>query len=486
MPNRPRYFSSDQAVLGTQGLEALISRSETVDIAEAIFKGQASDGGLFIPDHFPFVDPEIIKQMRNWSYPDIFVEVMNPFFEDTLARKTLERIAKEAYTFKPFAEKISDIDFIVRLDEGPTAAFKDYAAQVLFRFTEALVKEPIGNRLKAFDLLTYIVATSGDTGGAMGVACHGREKMWMVILHSSRVPAEISELQAKQMDTLGENIYVIRVDTDFDGCQALASRLQKDLDLKYMNMTSANSVNIGRLLPQIAYYFYAYSRTAEPNEEIHISVPSGNFGNAVAGLFARRMGLPIRLIIAVNENDVFERFYGTGVYRPASETSVCPSSAMDVNKPSNMRRLFQLYGGQLIGDSNTTIVPDMKRLREELTAYSISSEETYRLVQEFYEQNHKIGDLHSTIEPHGAVAWGAAQRFRQAGYNGKTITFETAHPGKFPESLKKIGIEPVLPECLAKLVDIPHGRFYVTKNDYGAIKLLLINLYQQELSRQRV
>ncbi len=501
-----KYFSSNEAIFGSD-LEKRIADIKTVGLAEAIITGQAPDGGLFMPTHFPSINEEGIKRMKNMPYGNVFVEVMSPFFEGVLARKTLEKIAKEAYTFKPFIEKIYKSDYIARLDEGPTAAFKDYAAQVLFKIVEALIREEpkkentkseivFRQQLKDIKLLTYIVATSGDTGSAMGVACHNIPNMWMAILHSAFIPQHVSELQAKQMDNLEGNIYAIRVKTDFDGCAALASALQKDNNLKYMNMGSANSVNIGRLLPQIAYYFYIYSRAAEKGEEIYVSVPSGNFGNAVAGLFAKRMGLPIKLIIAVNENDVFERFYRTGKYEPAKKTHPSPSNSMNVNWPSNMRRLFQLYNGQLAEEGGTEnsgrrvikriIQPNLEEMRKDMVAYSISDKETHKIVEDFYGEGHMIENLHSTIEPHGAVAWGAAQRFRREGrYNGKIITLETAHPGKFPESLEKISIEPELPKCLASIVNMPQGRHYLLDNDYEQVKSLLIKLYLQELARDK-
>lgn len=487
-----RYFSTNAGIFGTPDLEGRISSGDlpTVGLAEAIILGQADDGGLFMPIRFPKIEPRDIGRMRGMSYSQIFARVMGDFFYGVLTEATLKKIANDAYTFQPYIEQISDADILVRLDEGPTAAFKDYAAQVLFRIVEALRKEvpetevEFRYELKNIPLMSFIVATSGDTGGAMGAACYRREKMWMTILHSSNIPEHVSELQAKQMDTLGSNVYVIRVNTDFDGCASLASRLISDPELKYINPNSANSVNIGRLLPQIAYYFFAYSRIPDQNEQVAVSVPSGNFGNAVAGFFARRIGLPIKLIIGVNENDVFERFYRTGKYEPAESTHPSPSNSMNVNKPSNMRRLFQLYGGQLV-DGRIGVMPNMRELREETSAYCISDAETDRIIRQFYDEFHQVGLLHSTLEPHGAVAWGAAKKYRwETGYNGKIITLETAHPGKFPERIEKIGIRGVvLPKCLARLVDKPHGRYYHVENDYSSAKELIKALYTQELRR---
>jgi len=316
----------------------------------------------------------------------------------------------------------------------------------------------------------------------MGHACLDRENMWMAILHSAHIPQEVTELQAKQMSNLGKNIHPIWIKTDFDGCQQLAQDLQSDPDLKYMNITSANSIDIGRLIPQIAYYFFSYAKVAqEPGEMVYFSVPSGNFGNAVAGLFAIRMGLPAKLIIGVNENDVFERFYRDGIYAPAHETHSSPSNSMNVNWPSNMRRLVQLYGGQLVegrdpDDPDRKIVekwigPNLAAMRAEIVgAFSISDEETHQEIRDFYGEGRMIGDIHSTIEPHGAVAWGATQRYRQStGHNGKIITFETAHPGKFPENLPE-GVEIQLSDSLQRLAHVGHGPYIQLGNNYHALK----------------
>jgi len=440
-----RYFSTNEAIFGTSDLEKWIADGSirTVDLAEAITVGQASDGGLFMPTHFPKFNSEDIRQMKNKSYPEIFVDVMKDFFQDVLPESTLDRIAKEAYPqedpnpFRPFIEQISEIDdirvnYIARLDEGPSAAFKDYAAQVLFRIIEELrIQKPLtimssGQHIGDADLMTFLTATSGDTGGAMGNAVLKRERMWMAILHSSYIGSQISDLQAKQMDTLNNNVQALWVDTDFDGCQKLVQELLKDDSLKYMNLNSANSINIGRLLPQIAYYFYIHSRVADgPNEEIAFSVPCGNFGNLVAGLFAIEMGLQMKLIVGVNQNDVYSTFYHDGLYKPAKQIHPSPSNSMNINWPSNMRRLFQLDQGRLIEGKDPynpeykiverIDMPNINSMKRKIIgAYRISDIETDKIIWDFYNKKHIIQqageELISTLEPHGAVAWGAAQK----------------------------------------------------------------------------
>lgn len=516
-----RYFSTNQAIFGPD-LEARVREGslETVGLAEAIMTGQAPDGGLFMPTHFPQIDHRVIARMEGMEYWEVFSEVMSEFFEGVLSRNTLDEISQEAYRgyngFEPILEPIYNKDMkigvdsgptferdtIMRLDEGPTFAFKDYAAQVLFRTIDALIKEEpqseieYRQKLRDIELLTFITSTSGDTGSAMGKAIYGMGKMWMAILHSSRIGDEVSELQAKQMSTIGGNVYSIWLDTDFDGCNRIAQDLQKDKDLEFMHMNTANSSNIGRLLPQIAYYFYAYSRVADKlGEIVTFSVPSGNFGDAVAGLFAQQMGLPIKLIIGVNENDVFSRFYETGVYQPADFTRSSPSNSMNINWPSNMRRLFQLYGGILIEGRDPenpdkkivdsgSIMADLNLMKQVIVgSYSISDSDTHAAISRFYEEHHHFFQgLHSTIEPHTAVAWEATRRYREATGNlGKIVTISTAHPGKFSESLIDKGINIIYPREIARLFTQPHGHHLTLEPKYNLVKDAIVELYHQEL-----
>ncbi|MBI2133841.1 hypothetical protein HYU11_04120 [Candidatus Woesearchaeota archaeon] len=504
-----RYFNTNEAIFGSSRYV------KTVGLAEAIIRGQAPDGGLYMPAQFPAISPERIALMGGMRYPQIFVETMKDFFYETLHQETLERIAHEAYDFEPYVEHVSGIDKIVRLDEGPTAAFKDYAAVVFFRIVKAIVEQEqgfkgslisrandrlddlvYGQSLKDIDLFTYFTATSGDTGSATGMGCVDVPGMMMFIFYSSRIGEHVSDTQARMMDFIGKNVYVIRADTDFDGCDLISKTLQMDPDLAFMHKSTANSVSLGRLLPQVAYYFYAYSRVAENGEEIRVSVPSGNFGDAMAGLFSMKMGLPIKLIVGVNENDVFERFIRTGMYAPSESTKPCHSNSMNVGWPSNVRRVFNLYGGQLVEGKDPETgkrivysmkIPDLKRLRADIAAYAITDDETDGLIWEFYNKRHLIdGRIHSTIEPHGAVAWGAAMKFRQqTGYLGRIICFETAHPGKFPERLRTFGIEPELPECISTVLELPEGRRrFWTVNNYQEAKDLVVQIYRVERGRQ--
>lgn len=511
MTNSPiRYFSTNQAIFGSRDLEERIRSGsvETVDLAEAIITGQTPDGGLFIPDRFPQIDVSEIEIMKGQDYHQIFSRVMEPFFDGLLSREEINEIGKEAYSgvngFSPFLENIAHgQDWLARLDAGPTWAFKDYAAQVLFRFVERIMKKApdmegeFWDGLKNIDMMTFVTATSGDTGGAMGHAVHNRDNMMMAILYSSRIGEEISEIQAKQMDTIGDNVVTIRVDGTFDDCQTLAKKLQADPDLQYMNLNSANSISIGRLLPQIAYYFDTYSKVADfAGEEIVFTVPSGNFGNLVAGLYAKKMGLNAKFNVALNENDVFARFYETGIYEPASESKPSLSNSMNVNHPSNMRRLFQLYGGQLVeetdDDGNITVKvikqPDMKKLKEDIIGvYSISDEDTVQTIKDFYEEGHEIeinGEyVTSAIEPHGSVALAATKRLRQEGYLGKVITFQTAHLYKFPEVLNDLGIKIIKTSRMNELEQGPMGNHISVGNDYSKVKGLLQEFHALQLKK---
>ncbi len=533
-----RYFNTNEAIFG-KDLESKISSGSicTISLGEAIIRGQAPDGGLYMPTSFPKISREKLAEFQTMSYAGIFSEVMRGYFEGVLPQETLEQIAQEAYNFEPYIEHVSCIDKIARLDEGPTAAFKDFAAVVLFRITQAVVEyeqkrnglfddtwitlwqrgsqnklanafiDKIRKRdlindllfkgsLKDKDLITYFTATSGDTGSATGMGCLDIPGTMMFIFYSSAIGEHVSDMQARMMDTIGKNVHAIRVNTEFDGCDLISKSLQLDPDLAFMHKSTANSVSLGRLLPQIAYYFHAYSRVAEQGEEIRVSVPSGNFGDAVAGLFAMQMGLPIKLIIGVNENDVYERFHRTGIYAPSEKTQPCHSNSMNVGWPSNIRRMFNLYGGQLVEGKDpdtgkkiikSMIIPELKRLRHDVSAFTITDEETDMIIVDFYRKGYKIdGRIHSTIEPHGAVAWGASEKFReQTGYTGKIISFETAHPGKFPERLQAFGIEPVLPECLQAVANVAENeRRYWTVSNLQEAKELVIELYRAERIRQ--
>ncbi|MCK4555478.1 MAG: threonine synthase, partial [Candidatus Aenigmarchaeota archaeon] len=275
--------------------------SKLVSVERALLDGQAPDGGLYLPGVIPKFSPRKIASMSEMQYPDIALEVLHPFLEESMPRGDLEDIVSEAYRDFPIPlEHVDDGKYLMRQDRGPTASFKDFAGVLIGR------------------LMSYY--TENDVS--------------VVITYPQD---EVSAMQRKQMTTLGGNVRAIAVEGGkFDDCQAMNKRAFSDPELKHLNLSSANSINIGRLLPQACYYFYAYSQLCEGDENFVVSVPCGNFGNLTAGLIAKRMGLPVsKFIAAVNENDVFQKFLYTGIYEPIVPSKNCISSAMNVGNLSN-------------------------------------------------------------------------------------------------------------------------------------------------------
>jgi threonine synthase len=286
----------------------------------------------------------------------------------------------------------------------------------------------------------------------------------------------VTPRQRKQMTTLGGNVSILAVNGKFDHCQALVKEAFSDRELVHLPMSSANSINIGRLVPQIVYYFYAHSRLRrQPDEPAVFSVPSGNFGDMMGAILAMRMGLPVkRLVIATNENDEFPKYVASGTYRPIEPSRNCISSAMNVGHPSNLARLIDLYGGRMDEKGGISAVADMERLRREIFAVSVNDDETRQTIRDAYEQHSLL------LEPHGAVGWAGLQKFlnqEKSPPQPLCVSLETAHPAKFPEEIRAIlGFDPPLPPSLAGL-EAKKESFASMANDYPAFREFLKNRY---------
>ena len=393
----------------------------------------------------PRLTDETIDSFKSMSFIDIGINIISKFIGNIISGKKLQQIVNDALNFKIFVEKIENNDYLCYLDRGPTCSFKDFGARMLARIMEHFLEVDNKN-------ITILTATSGDTGGAVAQAFYKMSRIKVVVLYPKN---EISDLQRKQMTTLGENITAIGIKGKFDDCQKLVKTAFADKELNNINLSSANSINFGRLVPQTLYYFWSYSRIVDKkNENIIFSVPSGNFGNLTGGLMAKKMGLPIkRFISAVNENNEFPTFLRTGVYTKVDPSINCISNAMNVGHPSNLARIFDLYGGQIDEKGVIHKVPNMEELRNDIISYSISDESTKDTIVNFYNKYKKI------IEPHGAVGWAALQLYRNSypkNNDIKSITFETADPSKFPEEIiKLIDIVPEMPKSL-KLIQDKH------------------------------
>ena len=443
-------------------------KADVVDFKDALLKGLAPDKGLYMPQEIPTFTKEEISKFSQMEYYEIAFEVGRKFLHDQIPDVDLKALVKDAYNYEVPLEKVYDRKYVMRLDQGPTASFKDFAARMMGRLMQYyLKKEEKG--------LIILVATSGDTGSAIANAFHGLDNIEIVVLFPEK---EVTNRQRKQMTTLGKNVQIISIDAKFDDCQYLVKDAFSDSELDYLNLSSANSINIGRLIPQIVYYFYSFAHLRKSeDEEVIFSVPSGNFGDMMGGMFAKRMGLPIKkFIIATNENDEFPKFVNTGNYNKIEPSKNCLSSAMNVGHPSNLSRLVALYDGVMDETGYISKTPNMKRLREDIYSTSITDEKTKTMIAEAYKK-HKL-----LLEPHGSVGWSGLQRFLQEhpeldNVEQLCISLETAHPAKFPEQIIDIlDFNPKLPTSLEGLEEKVE---YIDsiENNYQAFKNFLKEKY---------
>ena len=419
-------------------------------------------------NQIPRLADDTINSFKNMEFVDIANIIIAKFIGKVISQEKLQQIINNALNFEIPIENIVNNDYICYLDRGPTCSFKDFGARTLARIMEHFLEVDDKN-------ITILTATSGDTGGAVAQAFYKMSRIKVVVLFPKN---EVSDLQRKQMTTLGENITAIGIKGKFDDCQKLVKSAFGDKELNHINLSSANSINFGRLIPQTLYYFWGYSRIVDKkNEKVIFSVPSGNFGNLTGGLIAKKMGLPIkRFISAVNENNEFPKFLKTGVYTKVDPSINCISNAMNVGHPSNLARIFDLYGGKIDEKGVIHKIPNMEELRNEVISYSISDEATKDAIVNFYNKYKKI------IEPHGAVGWAALQLYRVSypkNNDIKSLTFETANPSKFPEEIiKLIDIVPKMPYSLKVIQDKSEFPNPKEINDYANFKEFLLEEFQ--------
>ena len=404
---------------------SLNHQSPMVNFSEATLNGQAPDKGLYFPVSIPKLPETFIRNIHKYSKEEIGWEVMYPYIGDSIPEAKLREIILETVSFDFPLVKISDAIFSLELFHGPTLAFKDVGARFMSRclgYFNRNSQQPT----------TVLVATSGDTGGAVANGFLGIEGVEVIILYPS---GKVSPVQELQLTTCGKNITALEIRGSFDDCQALVKQAFTDgaLQKKYA-LTSANSINVARWLPQQLYYFYAYNQWTEPSPPV-FSVPSGNFGNICAGMLAHISGLPVRhFIAACNANDSVARYLQTGNYQPKPPVATV-SNAMDVGNPSNFIRILELFNQQY------------SELRRQLSSMTITDETTIQTIREVYRQ---YGYL---LDPHGAVGFYALQEYLKKNRNEKGIFLETAHPVKFPETVEKAtGTPPAIPENVAHLL----------------------------------
>jgi len=443
-------------------------KSPSLPFDKALLKGQAPDKGLYMPEEIPQVTTKEIANMSKMEYHEIANLIIGKFLKGVIPDNVLKELVKDAYNYDVPLEHVYDRKYVMRLDQGPTASFKDFAGRMMGK----LMNYYLSTMDKELLILT---ATSGDTGSAIANAFYGFENIKVLVLFPTN---EVTPRQRKQMTTLGKNIKIVGLDAKFDDCQTLVKEAFSDPDLDYLNLSSANSINIGRLIPQAVYYFWAYSQlTKKKNEEVIFSVPSGNFGDMMGGMLAVKMGLPVsKFVIATNENDEFPEFLKTGKYNKIEPSKNCISSAMNVGHPSNLARLVAIYGGVMDEKGAVHKQPDLELMNEEMFSISASDQQTKETIKKAWDEHELL------LEPHGSVGWFGLENFLKSNPELDTpdqlcVSLETAHPAKFPEQIIEIlGFDPKLPPSLEGLEDKTE-QFDEMENSYGAFKEYLKGKY---------
>ena len=417
----------------------------SVGLNDAVIDGLAPDRGLYMPNKIPLFPAEFFKNIQNMNLQEISFAVADALFGEDVDAEVLKQIVYETVNFDIPLVKVKDNIYSLELFHGPTAAFKDVGGRFMARLLGYFVKKS-GNKK-----VTVLVATSGDTGSAVANGFLGVDGIDVVVLYPKGL---VSEIQEKQFTTLGKNITAVEVDGTFDDCQALVKSAFMDRELKEkLNLTSANSINVARFLPQSFYYFHAWAqlkrdgvfKEGKPNSVV-FSVPSGNFGNICGGIFAHWMGLPVkRFIAANNSNDIFYKYLQTGVYESRQSTATI-ANAMDVGDPSNFVRIMDLYK-----NSHGAISAD-------ISGASYSDEQISATMKSLLAQTGYVAD------PHGACGYRALEEQLKSGETG--VFLETAHPSKFKESVERItGVAVEIPDRLKVFMErskisVPMSREY--------------------------
>lgn len=423
-----------------------------VSFEEAVIKGLPSDNGLFMPKSIPQLPASFFENIEALSIGEIAFEVSKALLGNEIPMEILEKICHEAANFDAPVVALSEQIGTLELFHGPTLAFKDFGARFMARCMSYFMrneKQP----------LHILVATSGDTGGAVGHGFLGVDNIHITILYPK---GKVSALQEKQLTTLGQNISAIEVDGTFDDCQHLVKTAFLDQELnEQLKITSANSINISRLVPQSFYYFFAYAQMKKLGKPLVFSVPSGNFGNLCGGLIAMQMGVPIeQFVVATNANRVFTDYMHTGVFEPKPSVRTI-SNAMDVGNPSNFPRTLALFSNSFEG------------AKEKLSAYSYSDEVTKEAMKEIHKKFDYVAD------PHGAVGYLGLQDYFEENPSSKAfgVFLETAHPAKFIDVVEEtLDLKVELPEALAVLVDKPKVATQLS-TDFAPFKAYLLEHY---------
>lgn len=424
-------------------------KAPTADLKKAVIKGLAEDKGLYMPESIKVMPPSFFYNIQNMTFQEIALQVADAFFGEDVDKEALYDIVYDTLSFDCPVVKVTDNIYSLELFHGPTLAFKDVGARFMARLLKYFLSKEQVN-----DEVNVLVATSGDTGSAVANGFLGVSGINVFVLYPK---GKVSAIQECQFTTLGHNITAIEIDGVFDDCQALVKSAFMDEELnRHMRLTSANSINVARFLPQAFYYFYAYAQMKRQQlaDNLVVCVPSGNFGNICAGLFAKRMGFPIKRFIASNNaNRVFYDFLQTGTYTPRSSIQTI-ANAMDVGNPSNFARIYDLYKG------------NYNAICADISGATFSDSQIAETIHNVYTATGYVCD------PHGACGYRALSEGLKPDETG--VFLETAHPAKFKSVIDKIlgkGIE--IPTSLQRFMQGEKKNITMTK-DFADFKAYLL------------
>ncbi len=429
-------------------------KAQMATLEKAVVKGLAEDKGLYMPEHIKPLPKEFYDNIEKMSFQEIAYKIADAFFGEDIDAESLKEIVYDTLQFDCPVKKVTENIYTLELFHGPTLAFKDVGARFMARILQYFLKKE--GKLDKEHQVNVLVATSGDTGSAVANGFLGVDGIHVYVLYPK---GKVSPIQECQFTTLGKNITAIEVDGVFDDCQALVKAAFMDEELnRKLKLTSANSINVARFLPQAFYYFNAYARMKEKGlaDKLVVCVPSGNFGNICSALFGKRMGLPIKRFIAANNaNDIFYKYLQTGVYEPKASVQTI-ANAMDVGAPSNFARIIELYN-----EDYTAICTD-------IIGAAYSDEMIRDTMKKCYDETGYV------LDPHGACGYKALEDSLQTGEIG--VFCETAHPAKFKETVDKtLSIDIDIPARLQAFMT-GEKKAVSMKNNFNDFKQLLLNL----------
>ena len=425
---------------------SLNNHKEIVDFRQATIQGQATDKGLFFPENIPLLSTDFLQHLKTMDTVEMGISVIKPYVGVTIPDDVLHTIVEETLSFPIPLKSINSDIYSLELFHGPTLAFKDVGARFMSRCLGYFLKDE--NKK-----VTVLVATSGDTGGAVASGFYDVEGIEVVILYPK---GRVSPVQEKQLTTLGKNIIALEVEGSFDDCQQMVKQAFLDIDIKqHRILSSANSINVARWLPQQLYYFMAYQQWQEEAPPV-VCVPSGNFGNICAGLLAKVSGLPLgHFIAACNVNDIVSEYLKTGNIEPITARATL-SNAMDVGNPSNLVRMLQLFQNKY------------EAVKNYVSSNTVTDDATLETIKKVYQQYQYL------LDPHGAVAYKALEDYLSVNKNQKGVILETAHPIKFPDAVKAaIDLDLEIPDSLKGLMKSEKISIQIN-NNFAALKDFLM------------